>query len=244
MKKILFLVLLLVRVDFLYSKNCDLSKIENFNIINSSPILKMQTPEDWLKIKTSDRKNRIEFLAAKIIKLCDMPNYVIVVSTDYYSELWLIRNTSATLIDSISSFEISLGEKNASYGNWFGSFNIRHLSGDYPASGFNIRAGRMLYRKEYDIAINYDYLKYKDADSSSKSLGLSLRRYMTLTQHTGFNFGFKLERNDYTGKWKTDLSALVGLNFYLPGGSFDISLNLGEGGRRGINIGYTIFLGK
>ena len=65
---------------------------------------------------------------------------------------------------------------------------------------------------------------------------------MPLSVHGGCNIGAQLNSVDNYGAKTRSIGLVTGLNVYLPGGSFDITLNLQDKGVYGLMAGYTVFI--
>jgi len=206
----------------------------------SSDIISKPAPENWLEMKKAEKISELE---KNYAAEASSGARIIRISGGHYGELWKLSGGKAAALETWSLAEINPVSGAARAGKWFASFGVRRMGGDYPNNGLNLRLGTMLYKNKYDLSLSWDYNRYSDSDSASKTLGLSVRRLMPLTPHTGCNLGVKISRSDYYGDASTDLSGVAGLNFYLPGGSFDISYDMGEEGRWGVTLGYTVFIG-
>jgi len=165
------------------------------------------------------------------------------VELDGDGELWRIKDGKAARLDVWSDSSLPLAHGAARTGRWFATFGMQGMSGgDYPSGTINLRLGTTLYRNRYDAAVSYDYYKLRDALEGRTSLGLVGRALIPLSAHGGWNIGGQLSSVDNYGKKSGSIGVVTGLNVYLPGGSFDLTLNLRDKGGYGLLAGYTIFL--
>ncbi|MBI4656244.1 MAG: hypothetical protein HY746_05795 [Elusimicrobia bacterium] len=159
-------------------------------------------------------------------------------------ELYNCGKEKINILNQWSDERLYFGNENIRRGRFFGFIGGQLMSGgDFPATGFNLRLGTMLYKDKYDMAVTYDYNKMKDFDEPSKSFGLIFRSLMPLSEHSGWNLGAQMLYNDYSGFNDTVLGVVSGINIYLSQGSFDITFNYQEKGVFGFIMGYTIFIG-
>lgn len=118
--------------------------------------------------------------------------------------------------------------------------------GAIDSMGFNARLGSTLMQDRYDAAVSLGYVSFdSDPAFSITSLGLVLRELFPLSRHAGWNAGVQLLYNKPSiGDADTTVSALTGVNFYLPGGSFDVTLTAGTNSRYSLLLGYTFYLSQ
>ena len=163
-------------------------------------------------------------------------------------ELWAPGpEGQAVKLDDWSDESIRVDQTSRRYGRFFGYLGGQLLSGgDYPSKGFNARLGTTLFKDRYDAAISYSHNSLNNTDNSgSSSLGFSGRALFNYTQHVGLNAGAQLDYSRSAGadgSWTP--SVLGGLNFYLPQGSFDITITLDTEGSRSLLIGYTVYFSR
>lgn len=165
------------------------------------------------------------------------------VELDGAGELWNLKNGKASRLDSWSDRPMPLAHGSSRIGRWFASFGVQGMSGgDNPSGTMNLRLGSTLYRNRYDLALAYDYSKPHDSVLARASLGLVGRALMPLSAHGGWNIGGQITSTDNYGDKTASIGLVTGLNVYLPGGSFDITLKLQDKGAYGLMAGYTVFL--
>lgn len=158
-------------------------------------------------------------------------------------ELWRVKDGKPAMQDSWSDNELPLGPGTRRAGRWFASFGMQAMSGgDYPSGTLNMRFGSTLYKGRYDAALTYDYSRQQDALVGRTSLGLVGRALLPINQHGGWNVGAELYTIDNYGVRQNSFGLVTGLNVYLPGGSFDVTLNLRDKGAYGLLAGYTLFI--
>lgn len=167
----------------------------------------------------------------------------VVVELPAAGELWRVKNGKPAKLDSWSDNELPLGQGTRRAGRWFASFGMQGMSGgDYPSGTLNMRLGSTLYKGRYDAALTYDYSKQQDALVGRTSLGLVSRALLPINRHGGWNVGAELYTIDNYGVRQNSFGLVTGLNVYLPGGSFDVTLNLRDKGAYGLLVGYTLFI--
>jgi len=127
-------------------------------------------------------------------------------------------------------------------GQWFGFFGAQaQTGGSTKSSGFNARIGSTLWQGRYDLAATLSTQTTKDASTSS--VGLVGRMLFRLNPDIGWNVGAQAQRSaSSSGDTLDTISVVGGLNIYVPNGSFDVTLTLGNRGTYGLLFGYTIFL--
>ena len=130
-------------------------------------------------------------------------------------------------------------------GRWFGYLGGQLTrGGDLPANAWTGRIGTTLFKDRYDAAISLSRNNFTEVDDSGvTTVGLVFRALYAYTPHAGFNLGAQVDRVSAPGYSHLSPSVLAGINIYLPGGSFDITLTHGERGNRGLLLGYTVYIG-
>lgn len=208
--------------------------------LNSGGVLRLKATETYLKLDGSPRKEAVETQA----KAYPAASVVVV---DYLGngELWTISDGRASLADSWKRSEIHFGPHVRRFGRWFGYIGAQATrGGDLPSNMWVGRVGTMLFKNRYDAALSVSRNSFTAlTDSTVTSIGLTFRSLHPFTEHTGYNYGAQLDRISYTGYSHISPSILCGMNIYLPGGSFDVTITQGEKGNRGLLFGYTVYIG-
>lgn len=160
--------------------------------------------------------------------------------------LWRLSEGKVRQLEEWSDDKLSLGSAERR-GRLFGFFGGQLSNGGTAnATGLNARIGSTLFKNRYDLALTFGY---NSADTTPKSTivsyGLVGRALFPLTRRIGWNIGAQAVRSDPNlGNATNTVSALGGINFYLPKGSFDLTLTYGSRGSLGLLIGYTLYLTK
>ena len=204
-------------------------------------ILRLAAAEPYVKLKEDGRRAAVEAQAKA------RPGVALaVVEYNGNGELWRISGAGAELADSWSRGEMRFARHARKAGRWFGHVGGQFVrGGDYPSDGWTARLGTTLFKDRYDAALSLSRNSFTEADdSATTSLGLTVRALYPYTRHAGLNLGLQLDRVSYTGYSHLSPSVVGGINIYLPGGSFDISLSCGEYGRTSLLAGYTVYISK
>ena len=208
--------------------------------LTSGGVLRLKAAESYLKLDESARKAAVEAQGK------EYPG-TSVVSVDYLGngELWTISDGHASLADSWKRSEIHFGPHMRRFGRWFGYVGAQATrGGDLPSNMWVGRVGTMLFKNRYDAALSVARNNFTAlSDSAVTTIGLTFRSLHPFTEHTGYNYGAELDRTSYTGYSHISPSVLGGINIYLPGGSFDVTVTQGEMGNRGFMFGYTVYIG-
>ena len=161
--------------------------------------------------------------------------------------LWQWDKGALRQLDEWSDEKLAFSETNRS-GRLFGFFGGQLVTGGASqVNGLNARLGSTLFHDRYDLALSYSHTTVKTTPQYvSNTYGLVGRALFPWTKQAGWNIGGQATRTLVPGApQKYDaLSALTGINFYLPGGSFDVTLTWGEEGAYGLQLGYTLFFNK
>lgn len=204
-----------------------------------SGVLLLKAATGYFSLKEIEKKSAVERAAAA-------PSASIVsVEVAGEGELWAVTAGSAAALDSWSERGMRFGPRSRRAGRWFGYIGGQLTrGGDLPSNAWTARLGTTLFKNRYDAAISLAKNSFTEVDDSGiTTVGLTFRALYPYTAHAGFNLGVQLDRVSATGYNHLSPSALAGINIYLPGGSFDITLTHGERGNRGLMLGYTVYLG-
>lgn len=219
------------------------NSVEGFEspAVNNGGVLRLKATETYGKWKEDARKTAVETQS-----LSYPGTSVAVVEYAGNGEFWTFTSTHAALADSWSRREMRFGRHAQKAGRWFGYVGGQFVrGGDMPSNGWTGRLGTTLFKNRYDTAISVSHNSFSEVeDSGMTTIGLTMRALYPYTRHVGLNLGIQLDRTSYTGYSHISPSAIGGINIYLPGGSFDVSLSLGEEGRASLLAGYTIFISK
>ena len=160
-------------------------------------------------------------------------------------ELWLLKPSGPAKIDEWSDTRLPFTPEQPNTDRFFGYIGGQYMRGGGSAgntTGFNGRLGKTFMNGRYDAALLYGYLKL-GSDYSSSSYGLTGRALFPWTDHVGWNVGGSLTRSAPSpGDAVTSLGVLGGINFFLPGGSFDVTALIGNHSTYSLLIGYTLYL--
>lgn len=157
-------------------------------------------------------------------------------------ELWMLKTSGPARIDFWSDRRLSFTReqgKNRFFG-YMGGQMMR--GGDMDTiMAFNGRLGTTLFKNRCDAAVLFSYAKMGDYNLSS--YGLLGRALFPLSEHVGWNVGGSYVRNSPSeGDAVNSIAVLGGINFYLPGGSFDVTVSIGNNSMQSLMIGYTLYL--
>jgi hypothetical protein len=206
-----------------------------------SGLLRLAAAEQYLSLKEDARKTAVEAQAKAY------PGAALaVVEYQGNGELWTLSNGQATQADSWSRRQLRFTRHERKAGRWFGYIGGQFVrGGDLPSNGWTGRIGTTLFHDRYDTALSVSHNSMTEIDDSgSTTIGVTARALYPYTKHAGFNLGLELDRTSYTGYNHISPSAIGGINIYLPGGSFDVSLLYGEEGRTSLQAGYTVYISK
>lgn len=158
-------------------------------------------------------------------------------------ELWLMKYAGPARIDSWSDGRLSFSPGEPGKNRFFGYLGGQIMRGGDmdTVSAFNGRLGTTLFGNRCDAAVIYGHSKAGSFGVSS--YGLTGRALFPLTGHVGWNLGGSFTRSAPSeGGAENSLAALGGINFYLPGGSFDITASAGNHSMYSLLVGYTLYL--
>lgn len=121
------------------------------------------------------------------------------------------------------------------------------VNGPVDSNGYNLRLGSTLYQGRYDAALSYGKSTVATTPSYAlSSYGLVGRALFPLDESKGWNLGLQFTRTVSTAggiNTRTDSTGVLGgLNFFLPGGSFDVTVTVGNNSTFGVQLGYTVYL--
>ena len=162
-------------------------------------------------------------------------------------ELWLLKAKGPAKIDEWTDSRLPFTQDQPHTDRFFGYIGGQYMRSGGDAdnmTGFNGRLGKTFMNGRYDAAVLYGYAKM-GSDYSSSSYGLTGRALFPWTAHVGWNLGGSFTRSAPSeGDAVNSLGVLGGINFYLPGGSFDITAALGNHSVYSMLIGYTVYLSR
>ncbi|MBI4655639.1 MAG: hypothetical protein HY746_02710 [Elusimicrobia bacterium] len=176
----------------------------------------------------------------------DKSKNIIAVELNGEGEVWILENSKALKIDFWSDKTMYLSKPTRKTGRWFGYLGGQIMSGgDFPARGWTARIGTTLLKNKYDAALSLSRNAFADIeDSGITSIGLTCRRLFQYTEHAGLNIGVQADYARSESASETTPLISGGINIYLPGGSFDVTMTFGEQGRSSLMLGYTIFINR
>ena len=206
-----------------------------------SGLLLLKAATGYFHLKDADKKSAVERAAAAAPSVS-----VVAVEAAGEGELWSVAAGTAAALDSWSERGMRFEPRSRRAGRWFGYLGGQFArGGDFPSNGWTGRLGTTLFKDRYDAAISLSQNSLSGiSDSEVTNIGLTLRALYPYTAHTGLNLGGQLDRGSASGGSSLTLAAVCGINIYLPGGSFDVSLSLGEEGRASLLAGYTVFISR
>lgn len=158
--------------------------------------------------------------------------------------LWRWSAGKARLVNRWNFDEPPLRAIPSPAGRLFGFVGGQTVTGGaVDSAGIQLRLGSTLFHDRYDVALSYGYNKmYSDPKYEVATFGLVGRVRFPLTRRFGGNVGLQVQRSVSTQGQRDALSGLAGINFYLPTGSFDITLNVGNHDTYGLLAGFTLYL--
>ncbi|HNT97286.1 MAG TPA: hypothetical protein PKK31_03355 [Elusimicrobiales bacterium] len=204
-------------------------------------LLRLAPAGPYLGLKEKERRSAVENAAAAYPAAA-----FAVVEHNGNGELWTISQSSAALADAWSRRELRFTRHSRTAGRWFGHISGQFArGGDYPSNGWTARLGTTLYNNRYDAAVSLSRNTFTNVEGSDvTTFGLTGRALYPYTRHAGLNLGLQLDRVSASGYSGFSPAVTGGVNVYLPGGSFDMSLTFGEEGRISLLAGYTVYIGK
>lgn len=207
----------------------------------SSGILRLKAAPGYFDLKAAEKKSAVERAVAAAPSAS-----VVSVELSSEGELWTVSGGRAEALDYWSDRGMRFGPRSRRSGRWFGYVGGQLTrGGDLPSNALTGRIGATLFKNRYDAAISLSRSNFTELDDSAvTTAGLTFRALYPYTAHAGFNIGVQAARVSATGYNHLSPSVLGGVNIYLPGGSFDITLTHGERGNRGLMLGYTVYLGS
>jgi len=160
-------------------------------------------------------------------------------------ELWLMKTAGPARIDEWADTRLPFTPDQPKADRFFGYVGGQYMNGTGETgdlTGFNGRLGKTFMSGRYDAAVLYGYTKMGEAAGSS-TYGLTGRALFPLNERMGWNLGGSYTRSaPSSGDAVNNMSALGGVNFYLPGGSFDITASLGNNSMYSLMVGYTLYM--
>ncbi|MBI4351184.1 MAG: hypothetical protein HY550_07075 [Elusimicrobia bacterium] len=160
-------------------------------------------------------------------------------------ELWLLNTAGPVKIDEWADTRLPFAPDQPRADRFFGYVGGQYMNGTEETgntTGFNGRLGKTFMSGRYDAAILYGYAKTGEAAGSS-NYGLTGRALFPLNERMGWNLGGSYIRSvPSSGDAVNNMAALGGVNFYLPGGSLDLTVSLGNNSMYSFMAGYTLYL--
>lgn len=239
-----FLIILNLSVSICVTQEKIPSEFESY-YINPTGILYLKADKKYAEASEQTKSKSVEKACAAV---SDKTDKIVVVQFKAEGEIWVCEKGHALKIDSWSNRFMHLSEQTRKTGRWFGYLGGQLVTGgDYPAKGWTGRIGTTLLKNKYDAALSVSYNVFSDIkNSGTTSIGLTGRKLFQYTQHTGLNIGLRVDYSYSETSSDSEISPAIlgGINFYLPQGSFDITLSFGEEGTISLMFGYTIFITK
>ena len=159
-------------------------------------------------------------------------------------ELWERLGSRVSMVDSWADDRPPTRAQRKT-GQWFGFLGAQAQSGGSSSgSGVNARIGSTLWQDRYDLAATLGSNSTgKSPKVTSTSYGVVGRALFPLSKGIGWNAGAQLQRTIQSpGQTFDTVSAVGGLSFFVPSGSFDVTLTIGSHSTIGLTAGYTVFL--
>jgi hypothetical protein len=158
-------------------------------------------------------------------------------------ELWTVQGNNVSQVTEWSENRLFIPETTPPSGRLFAFFGGQVTTGG-PAdiSGFNARVGSTLLQNRYDVALSFSAASVNTTPSvNTNSIGIVGRALFPLSEHVGYNLGGQLVMTQIDGNSQSTPGAVAGLNFFMPNGSFDVTLSAIDAGRWSLLAGYTLF---
>jgi len=159
-------------------------------------------------------------------------------------ELWLMKDSGYAKIDEWADARLPFTPDPPNTDRFFGYVGGQLMRGGSATgnmTAFNGRLGKTFLRGRCDAAALYGYSKL--GDSGLSAYGLTGRVLFPLTDKLGWNLGGSFTRSaPSVGEAVNSVAALGGVNFYLPGGSFDVTASVGNKRMYSLLLGYTLYL--
>lgn len=176
----------------------------------------------------------------------EQSNDFVTVSWRGGGELWSVKSDKLSSLGQWSDDRLYYSETVPEHGKLFVFFGGQMIQGGgADITGVNARIGSTLYKNKYDIAATFSYASIDTNPSiTTNSIGLVGRALYPLSEHVGYNLGGQLVRTDVGGTASITPGVVAGLNFYMPNGSFDVTLSTLDAGRWSLLAGYTIFFNR
>ncbi|MEK6628672.1 MAG: hypothetical protein AABY53_08595 [Bdellovibrionota bacterium] len=158
-------------------------------------------------------------------------------------ELWSVQNNKITKVGEWSDSQLHFSQTTPPHGRLFAFFGGQMVQGGVAdVTGFNARIGSTLFKNRYDLAVSLSYASIKTTPSvNTNSLGVVGRALFPLSERVGYNLGGQLVRTEIDSTPTTTPGAVAGLNFFIPTGSFDVTVSTLDAGRWSLLAGYTLF---
>jgi len=210
--------------------------------------LVLEATERLASLPAAVRSAELNFVVTGWVKVLggDAPgNILVAVRWKNGGELWQQKAAGPVRIDEWSDARLPFVPEPPGTDRFFGYLGGQLLTGNEDTGtikGFNGRLGKTFMGGRYDAAVLYSYAKIGD-DFSSSSYGLTGRALFPWTRNMGWNVGGSITRSaPSSGDAVNSLGVLGGINYYLPGGSFDVTVALGNHSVSSLLIGYTVYL--
>ncbi len=197
-----------------------------------------EVSSDWLRAFEATKASRPELLLAEI-------------TWARGGWLWQVRRDEKTgearmrLVDQWDDTRLPAMLDAVRKDKWFLFLGGQSVSGGKVGSsvGFNMRLGTTLFRDKYDLSFLFNKTSTgPEPKTKATAYGVLGRRLFRLPNQWGYNLGGQITAIKSSGfKAENEVGAVGGINYYLPKGTWDITLSLGDEGTRTLVIGYSIF---
>lgn len=172
---------------------------------------------------------------------------LIVVIWQSGGSLWSLENRSAKKLEEWSDHHLRFTPANTKKGRIFAFLGGQLATGGSTGSqGINAMAGSTLFQNRFNFTINLGYNSVDTSPSTSLlNYGLAGRILFPLSSKLGWNAGAQIMRSSPSiGDATSVISALGGLNFYMPAGSFDVTATVANHNVYGLLAGFTFYLNQ
>ncbi len=217
--------------------------------------LRVKATDAFLGARLPEKKAALAELAADWRRASPGDPLLMEVRWRYGGWIWRGKRDPKTgrervsLVDRWDDGSFPWVQESSPWGKWFLFLGGQAVSGgDIGSShGFNVRLGTTLFRDRYDAAFTFNSTSTGPAPkvklTSLGALGRALFRVPDT--HWGYNLGGGITVISGPGfDTENEFNVVGGLNLYQRGGSWDLSLNLGDEGTRTLVLGYSLFLNR
>ena len=161
--------------------------------------------------------------------------------------LWTARAEGAQELNGWADDHLAFTPQSPKNGRLFGFVGGQWVTGGPAGSlGLNGRLGTTLFNGRYDASVAFGYTSVNtDPSVTILNIGLVGRMLFPVNKDWGWNLGAQIQHSAPSVGDSTDiLSVLGGVSFYLPGGSFDVTAQLGNNSTYGLIAGYTFYFAR